>query len=539
MSDARRLWRPSRRQVLKTGAAAAVTMTTNAIVRPRFDAFAATPAPGQLSDIDHVVILIQENRAFDHYFGTYPDVRGFADPNAIPGVFSQAFTKNTSVAPVGQVLPYHLDTSTTGGGECTPDPTHAWSAQHQSWDGGAMDQWGAAHAGDVDWSFMGYYTRDDLPYFHAVADQFTLCDAYHCSVMGSTTGNRCYSVSAWFDPDGVAGGPVKSTISWNPTSQGTLSWTTYPERLTANGISWLAYSSPDADDEENPLVDFKQFYPGAAGYQPAYTDAVFGHTFQDFLTDAAAGNLPQVSWVLTSIVDDEHPSAPPTEGEFVMQQVIDALSANPLTWPKTALFWTYDENGGFFDHVAPPAAPPGTPGEYCAGDTVPIGLGFRVPMLIVSPFSKGGFVCRDTFDHTSLLRFLESRFGVEVPNLTDWRRSVTGDLTSAFNFIAPDTSAPSLPVATPINIADHPECATEEAQMNPSPTPATQSVPPQEAGTRPSPSGPVPPANVPESPLGGAELAVGAAAIAGAWLLRRRTRSGSDTAGVEPVLPGG
>ncbi|MHB8328299.1 MAG: phospholipase C, partial [Acidimicrobiales bacterium] len=376
----------------------------------------------ELGAIDHVVIVIQENRSFDHYFGTYPGVRGFSDPDAIPGVFSQAFAKNTSVAPVGRILPYHLDTSPSGGGECTPDPTHAWTAQHQAWDSGAMDAWGAAHGGDADWSFMGYYARSDLAYFYAVADSFTICDGYHCSVLGPTTPNRLYAMSATLDPDGDKGGPVTGTIAWNPTKP-TLSWTTYPERLTAGGISWIAYSSPDADYEENALVNFKQFYPGNPGYQPYYTDAVFGHTYADFLADAAAGQLPQVSWILTSVVDDEHPSAPPVQGQFALQEVITALTANPAGWAKTALFWTYDENGGFFDHVPPPSPPPDTPGEY-VGNT-PIGLGFRVPMLIVSPYTNGGFVCRDTFDHTSLLRFLEARFGVEVPHLTEWRRSTT------------------------------------------------------------------------------------------------------------------
>jgi phospholipase C len=445
------------------------------------------PPAGRLTDIDHVVIVIQENRSFDHYFGTYPAVRGFSDPNALPGVFSQAYAGNTSLPPVGRLLPYHLDTSSGGGGECTPDPTHGWGPQHQAWDGGAMDAWGAAHAGDADWSFMGYYTRSDLPYYYAVADAFTVCDAYHCSVLGSTTSNRLYSVSAWLDPDGTAGGPVLSTISWNPTSP-KLTWETYPERLTAAGVSWRAYSSPDADSQENPLVDFRQFYPGNPGYRPAYTEAVFGHTYADFLADAAAGQLPQVSWVLTSIVDDEHPSAPPQQGEFALSEVITALTANPAQWAKTALLWTYDENGGYFDHVPPPSPPPGMAGEFVG--TTPIGLGFRVPMLVVSPFSQGGFVCRDVFDHTSLLQFLEARFGVEVPHLTEWRRSVTGDLTSAFNFADPEFSPPSLPVATPWVAAQHPECVSEEATMAASPRPVRQSQPAQEPGRRRTPSGP-------------------------------------------------
>ena len=515
----------TRRDALRGGAGVIGAVLGGGLSPRALRALAATAGPGQLTDIDHVVILIQENRSFDHYFGTYPGARGFGDPNAIPGVFSQRFARNTSVAPVGRILPYHLVTSSGGAGECTPDPGHGWGTQHDSWHGGAMDGWGAAH-GSEDWSFMGYYTRSDLPYYHAVADAFTLCDGYHCSVLASTTSNRVYSVSAWLDPEGIAGGPVQSTITWTGPSSARLSWTTYPERLTAHGISWIAYSSPDADSEENPLVDFTQFYPGNPGYRPSYTDAVFGHTFQDFLADAAAGTLPQVSWVLTSIVDDEHPSAAPQEGEFALQQVIEALTANPLSWARTALFWTYDENGGFFDHVAPPAAPPGTPGEYVGTDV--IGLGFRVPMLVVSPFSKGGFVCRDTFDHTSPLLFVERRFGVEVPNITPWRRSVVGDLTSAFNFVAPDFAPPALPVARPMDLTQHPECATEEASMNPSPSPASQSMPAQEPGTRPSPSGPLPPSGVPETPYTVIEIAAGAATLGAAWWLRRHSPAHED-----------
>jgi phospholipase C len=128
----------------------------------------------------------------------------------------------------------------------------------------------------------------------------------------------------------------------------------------------------------------------------------------------------------------------------------------------------------------------------------PIGLGFRVPLLVISPFSRGGFVCRadptrsdpsHTFDHTSLLRFLESRFGVPVPNLTQWRRSATGDLTEAFNFARPDFSIPALPLSLPNDPLAHPECI----QQSPYPTPSTQSMPTQEPGRRPSPSGPAHP----------------------------------------------
>ena len=141
-----------------------------------------------------------------------------------------------------------------------------------------------------------------------------------------------------------------------------------------------------------------------------------------------------------------------------MSAILGALTANPAQWAKTALLFAYDENGGLVDHVPPIKAPPGTPGEYITAPPVPdssalgnppvtgpIGLGFRVPMVIISPFSRGGFVSSDLFDHTSILRFLKTRFGAEVPNLSAWRRATVGDLTSAFNFTSPDLSVPNLP----------------------------------------------------------------------------------------------
>ena len=501
----------TRRRLIKVGAASGAALW-GGFSDPVLKALAAPLRRGRLTDIEHVVFVMQENRSFDHYFGTYPDVRGFADPGAIPGVFEQRFAPNTTLPPRGTILPYHLNTSSKGGGECTPDPGHGWGPQHASWNGGRMDGWGAAHAGDNDWSFMGYYTRADLPYFYAVADAFTLCDAYHCSVMGSTTSNRLYSLTGMLDPEGKYGGPVQSTIRWSPQDRGIFDpgWITYPEVLTDAGVSWKYYSTVDGDTEENPLVLFKQYYPGYSS-DPALNvraarlnAALFGQSFETFLADAAAGTLPQVSWVLSHITQEEHPAAAPQDGEAALEALVEALVANPDTWSKTLLFFTYDENGGFFDHVAPPTPPAGTPGEYVGSpskgfDTVPIGLGFRVPMLIVSPLSRGGFVARDVFDHTSQLRFLETWLAarrvrnVTVPNLTLWRRRAVGDLTTALNFARPDLAPPQLPPAAPMNPAQHPECATEEATMAPSPKPTSQTMPGQEAGHRPSPSGPVRP----------------------------------------------
>jgi len=498
--------RLTRRDLLKAGGALAGTALLG---EPVLRALAAAPKHGRLEDIEHVVILIQENRSFDHYFGTYPAVRGFDDRHALHGVFSQHYV-DASHAP-RTVVPFNLDTTRLGSmqtGECTNDITHGYDDQHACWNGGAMNTWAQVHAHDNDHSFMGYYSRKDLPYYHALADAFTICDAYHCSVMGSTSSNRLYALTGTLDPTGEHGGPVLSTrkltdaIPSSPSGHwGVFSrtWTTYPEQLTDAGISWRCYGNPDGNYEDNPLYLFEQYWPQNYGADPAMAaratrlQASLAPVFPaDFLHDAAAGTLPAVSWLVASAVQSEHPAGAPHDGEHATSLVVAALMASPL-WAKTALFVTYDENGGFFDHVPPPTPPLGTPGEFVTGRSEPIGFGFRVPMLVVSPFSRGGFVCRDRFDHTSLLRFLERRFGVRAANISDWRRHTAGDLTSAFNFVRPDASLPLLPVAPPNDPAQHPECLTAEVQSDPyvAPDPSATPRAHQEPGTRRSPSGPV------------------------------------------------
>jgi len=203
-----------------------------------------------------------------------------------------------------------------------------------------------------------------------------------------------------------------------------------------------------------------------------------------------------------SELTSDHPPEPSLFGENVLSLVVGGLMANPAVWAKTLFLLTFDENGGFFDHVPPTTAPPGTPGEYVTAAPVPdptvigspaipgpIGLGFRVPMLLLSPFSRGGFVSSDMFDHTSILRFLETRFGAEVPNLSAWRRATVGDLTSALNFKAPDTSIPNLPgTIQPIAQAIQ-ECETNLAGFTPYAIPSPQTPPTQESGTPSRPSG--------------------------------------------------
>ena len=288
---------------------------------------------------------------------------------------------------------------------------------------------------------------------------------------------------------------------------GSYTWTTYPEQLQSHRVSWKVYGITETLIGDNVLPYFRAFHTHPKLAARAFT-ARFPATFR---ADCKSGRLPQVSWVLAPFFETEHPPAPVSYGEFAVAQILAALTANPALWSRTALFITHDEGGGFFDHVAPPTAPPGTAGEYltathlpaeAGGIAGPIGLGFRVPLLVVSPFSRGGFVCSDTFDHTSLLRFLETRFGAEVANLSAWRRGVTGDLTSAFNFASVQPSLPALPrpkLRDPRVL--HGSCSTAASRLLekgnlpalPSyPLPAApQALPAQEAGSPRRPSGPV------------------------------------------------
>jgi len=287
----------TRRQVLGTalaaGAAAGVAASPlDPLLHHALDAAPAPAAtgPGRLTDVEHVVILIQENRSFDHYFGTYPGVRGFGDHRN-----RDAFAQHGFHRPGfhGRLLPFHL--ATGGRAQCTSDITHSWGPQHRSWHGGAMDRFlvehlraDGAHSAPLT---MGYYRRDDVPFYHALADAFTLCDRYHCSVLGPTDPNRLYSMSATLDPDGRHGGPLVETLVLSRFAHaGRFTWTTMPEQLSARGIEWKVYTDPDGGVLDSVLPYFKRFQTDAnlraRGFEPTYP--------HDFQADAASGSLPQV-----------------------------------------------------------------------------------------------------------------------------------------------------------------------------------------------------------------------------------------------------
>ena len=452
----------------------------------------------RLGDIEHVIILMQENRSFDHYFGTLSGVRGFSDPDGLKaGVFDQVDPHG----PGGKLQPFRLwSDPPLRDGQSIDDISHTWATQHLSWNRGRLDAFVTAHLAADGPAYgpetMGYYTRADLPFYYALADAFTVCDGYFCSVLGPTDSNRVMAMSGTIDPDGAAGGPVLETYFDRVIHYGTLHWETMPERLQDAGVSWKVYSSRLAELAISPLPYFKAFTDPfsvrgfelvSRGLTPDFPD--------DFMADVAHGALPSVSWIIPPLAQCEHPAAPPAWGEDLVADILAALVAKPSVWERTVLFVVYDENGGFFDHVPPPTAPPGTPGEWLTGAAAaapaaagvdgPVGLGFRTGCLVISPFSRGGYVCSDVFDHTSLLRFIETRFGVSVPNLSAWRRSVTGDMTAALGTV-PDVSVPALPPTTiAADVSD-----AEQAVLNalagtlgrgiPYPQPTVNSMPVQE-----------------------------------------------------------
>jgi phospholipase C len=480
----------TRRRLLGGAAAAAGGAGLSLLPGPLRKAAAAEPEPlHSLRQIEHVLILMQETRSFDHYFGTLSGVRGFDDPRAprLPDgrpVFYQPDPAN----PDGYTLPWHVDTTTTSGA-AMHGTNHNWGPQHASWRGGAMDNWLPTHrATDGGPWTMGYYTRQDIPFHFALADAFTICDHYHCSAFGPTHANRLFAISGTNDPDGLHGGPVVDNTTRRP-----FTWTTYPERLEAAGISWRYYVANTLGSDLSWFGQFQQ----APTDSSLYVNGMRPRPPSAIADDIRNDRLPAVSWLNSQYLPSiglpeasEHPPALPGAGAQYIYDVLDALAGTPEVWHKTVLFITYDENDGLFDHVPPPTAPAGTPGEWITvnplppetgGIAGPIGLGFRVPTLVVSPWSTGGWVSSEVFDHTSTLRFLERRFGVPEPNISAWRRRTVGDLTST---LRPGHRGGRLP-RVPDPAAEYQRELIEVATLPAPVSPAAQTVPHQEPGHRP------------------------------------------------------
>lgn len=408
-----------------------------------------------ISDVKHIIIFIQENRSFDHIFGTLSGVRGFGDRYAVsgptqPNTFYQ-FNGKTAI------LPFHSSATNIS------DVGHFWTDSQAAVNGGLWDRWTVAKGNET----MVSYNRTDLPYYYALADSYTICDDYHCSFIGSTNPNRLYSVTGSVDPQGKGGGPV---LGNNEPPAG-FTWTTYPERLQKAGISWKVYQQADNFDD-NALAWFANFINAKPG-NPLYNlgRAVVSDVATALTKDIQNNALPTVSWIVAPTSLSEHPDASIQNGEVLTDSILKAVQTNTTVAKSTALFLTYDENGGFFDHSPAPLPPSGTADEFVSN--LPLGLGVRVPLIVISPWTRGGVVCSQVFDHTSLIRFLEQVTKVQEPNISAWRRQVCGDLTSAFDFAHPDYTVPTLPKPVVAN----------NGTVTPTP-PAIQAIPKQEKGTK-------------------------------------------------------
>ncbi|MCU4348974.1 phospholipase C, phosphocholine-specific [Acinetobacter lactucae] len=488
---------------------------------------------GTIQDVKHIVILTQENRSFDNYFGTLKGVRGFGDRFTIPmtegrKVWEQYDTNKK------KVLPYHLD-SRLGNAQRVSGTPHSWADGQAAWDNGRMSDWVASKKPQS----MGYYKKQEVEYQFALANAFTICDAYHCAMHAGTNPNRKF---IWTGTNGPTGAGVASVVNEfdgiGPSNEG-YEWTTYPERLQQAGVSWKIYQNMPDNFTDNPLAGFKQYRRAneQSGQPvsndvlvcPAYDEKIdatqplykgIANTMPDggflgtFKTDIAQGKLPQVSWLVAPATYSEHPGpSSPVQGAWYIQEVLNALTENPQVWSQTVLLVNFDENDGFFDHIPSPSAPSkdekgvvqgkttlsdqqvsyeyfnhpaiATAKSQPATDGRIYGPGVRVPMYVISPWSRGGWVNSQVFDHTSILQFLEKRFGVQEPNISPYRRAVCGDLTTAFDFKTPNL-LPLNELVGKKTKAEADAIRVAQALLPQVPVPSQQQFAQQEMGIRPS-----------------------------------------------------
>ncbi|WPU97183.1 phospholipase C, phosphocholine-specific [Mucilaginibacter sabulilitoris] len=629
-----------KKAALLTGAAGIVNILPESIQK----AMAINPAPGStFLDAEHIVILMQENRSFDHTYGTLKGVRGFNDPRAIDlpnknKVWLQSNDKGETYAP------FRLDIKGTKATWMSSLP-HSWANQVNARNDGKYDQWlNVKHSGNKEYAHMpltmGHYNREDIPFYYALADAFTVCDQNFCSSLTGTTPNRLFFWSGTIRAEQHENSQANV---WNDDSDfGTLKWTTFPERLEAAGIPWKVYQNEISVDTglqgeydawlsnftDNPLEFFDQYHvklydkhiahlqkrstalpeeiadlekqitalpagdakaaplqkqlkqkkrdlentnkemasldPGKFATlsqleknlhqkglainsnDPHYRElenlkyddngtprellVPKGDVLHQFRADVKSGQLPTVSWLVAPENFSDHPGAA-WYGAWYVSEVMDILTQNPEVWKKTIFILAYDENDGYFDHVPPFVVPhskkPGTGLTSKGIDTSvefvtleqekarnnfpevydresSIGLGYRVPLVIASPWSKGGWVNSEVFDHTSTLQFLEKflshKSGKQVtePNISTWRRTICGDLTSVFRpyngekipnpeFVVKDAFVESIHKAKFKKLPSNYKLLTadEIAQINKAPH-SSPYMPQQEKGIKPS-----------------------------------------------------
>jgi phospholipase C len=318
--------------------------------------------PGQSIPIQHVIVCCQENHSFDHYFGSYA---GVPDGYGIPPGFTQPDGSG------GVVKPFHFTTLTDG----PSDPFHSWADIHSEWDQGKMDGFYTTNGINA----LGYYEASDLPYYYSLLPTSALCANYFCGVLADTFPNRLVLYS------GTSGGNTSNNIS-----NGTLTYPCVLDLLSQHGITFANYNF-SCPDNYSILALFQNWATGGP-------NNVLNQAQDQFFADCMANTLPQVAFVTEPPPYDEHPPANIQTGMGMIQSIVTAVQ-NSAAWASTAILVTYDEGGGFFDHV-----PPEQLDAY--------GPGIRVPMLIVSPFAKPGYVDTTFSEHSSVLKFIEKVFGL-------------------------------------------------------------------------------------------------------------------------------
>jgi phospholipase C len=332
-----------------------------------------------ITKIQNIVIVLQENHTFDNYFGTYPGADGTS---------SKSYCLPETPGSSRCISPFH-DSSLT-----PVDMNHNWQSAHKDYESGKMD--GFVYS-EGDKETMGFYDGHDLARYWKAASSYVLCDRYFTSVMSESAPNHLYLVA------GTAGGllddKVPSTLAFPPVFQ----------RLDEAGVSWKVYT------------DTPSWYESFSYVQGSPTAKANFKAAKAFPSDVKAGALSQVSWIIGAPGGSEHPPKNVQAGEgSVADDVVDAVGGSAY-WPSAAIFVTWDDYGGFFDHVAPPQVD-----SY--------GYGFRVPCLIVSPYAKAGYIDSAVNDHASILKFVESRYGLGSLGSRD---AAANDLLEAFDFTQP------------------------------------------------------------------------------------------------------
>lgn len=488
-----------RRKFLKLSAAGLASTLWAPLIQ-RALAVEAHNATRSIKDVKHIVILMQENRSFDHYFGTKKGVRGYGDRFPVPLASGQRAFHQSDGEKI--VPPYRAHGKKTNAALINGTP-HDFADTQAAWNQGKYGYWPLFK---TPYS-MAYYTREEIPFQYALAEAFTISDAYHCSIATGTDPNRIVFWSGSnFDPEKRAAGINCTDVDSEPCNVrcwitgaepdpgytyrlNGFKWPTIPDVLQDAGISWRIYQDPNNNwtGAMHGCLAFESFRNAKPG-SPIYENGMRHYSLKDLQRDVENNQLPQVSWILPSKSDSEHPGAPssPYRAGYFTHQVLKALTSNPEVWSKTVFFLTFDENDGLFDHLPAPAVPSYNIDNTLAGkstlrldgmyfhndkgtdefpspmgrgkriyqdkrDTIsgnirPWGMGPRVPLYVISPWSKGGWVHSEVADHTSVAQFIEKRFDVVIPAISPWHRAVSSDLSSAFDFESPnDPSFPALP----------------------------------------------------------------------------------------------